>query len=421
MNIKASKVCIATTVTEHLNDYALIIKRYFKNISHHMTLDHFMNKDAILIYSFFPMALDCSGCHQKSLKFNIPRVNGNVLPSSFFEDKFRNIPCQNVHHILYDNSLIGVYCKKNNLFMTTDIAHEGGNEEHVEQIFDFMEDIGLIKRASYDIENRREIFLGADPETESSINGKIIASNMLPIFSTKDKSYLSHDGHHSPQRELRPDPSKDPQELVENLRDLIKISSFLGEDLTVWGNNIPLGGHIHIGGIGPSKEIIMILDYFLDPLNNFNTSVRKSSKYGKKGDFRPQPHGFEYRTPPSVWLLTPKLALMTLQLTKVAVETLINGTDIEIGEKFNYLEYKKNLKLLGFSEEWVDSFFNELKFAEENIKQPLAKLWDVEVPREHKIKKRYSSKFEQSLIPTREERIIENLDEPNDDGPHGDE
>ncbi len=422
--IKGNPITLQLDVTnEYFHEYLETFKKYFRQGAHHHCTGHSINKDAILIYSYFPSVIDCHKCTQLSEVLSIPKLNSDMNEEAFYEDRFRDIPCSRVHEIKYNSRRIGYYCQKNNVFCTTDIAHHSGNGEHLQVIFNAMEEKGYLSPISK--KEKIAISLGTDPEMESLVDGEIVPGNTLPQMMTADKIYISADGARN-QREIRPDPSTIPEELVENIRDLIKISSFFGEDLSVLGKRFPLGGHIHIGGASPSSELIFALDYFLSPFNEFSSAERKRSKYGKKGDFRFQPHGFEYRTPPPAWLLTPKLALMTLYLTKSVVETLINGLDIEIDDDASTSIYRENLKQFGFTDAWIDDFIHEIEWAKANMHEPLAKLWGVDIPKEFKASKQYRFKPNPSFaVPhsTPQHRMSDIMDlvEPIDDPEPSDE
>lgn len=374
---------------EPIANYVDIIKPYFETIAHHHQTHHSLNKNAVLIYSYFPHDIDCGGCRQKAIGIKIPKITGNFpIRDGWKDTAFHDTVCSRLLQINYDDRVIGYYCVKNNVFMTNDFAHRDGNQPHVAAIFEHMYKAKILTVLAPSSETR-SITLGTDPEMESIVQGKCVAGNRLPSFQSGNKAYISHDGARN-QRELRPDPSSTPEELVDNIADLIRISSFLGEELSVRGNIFSLGGHIHIGGTAPSTEVITLLDYFLAPLNELNGSVRHETSYGKLGDFRYQPHGFEYRTPPAAWLLSPVLALKILQLTKVVVENLINGKEISIGDNNNQEEYKENLRQFPIcTEEWINEFFDILEWAKHNLDKPLAKTWGVEVPSEYKSHKNY--------------------------------
>jgi len=397
---------------EPVQDYVDIVKPYFGKIAHHHQQHNSMNKDALMIYSYFPCDVSCDGCKQKPIGIKIPVIAGKFpIGKSFYDSNFRDIPCSRLIQITYGSHAFGYYCIRNNVLVTTDFAHDNGNQPHVAAIFEYLKEAGLLTELTRP-ENQAKITLGTDPEMEALVQGKCIPGNMLPSINVYNKAYISHDGARN-QRELRPDPSESPEELVDNIKDLIRISSFFNEDLSIEGKLFTLGGHIHIGGTSPSTELITILDYFLNPFNEFSNEERKKSKYGKKGDFRYQPHGFEYRTPPAAWLLTPELALKTLQLTKVVVESLINGKDVTISNTDDPTEYIENLKQFPLcTDEWVKRFLDEIEWARHNLDKPLAKTWGVDIPTEFKVQKRYKyePKEEVQHVPIRVVTLNENVE-----------
>jgi len=139
--------------------------------------------------------------------------------------------------------------------------------------------------------------------------------------------------------EMRPAPGT-PTQVVENLRHLfhhvkthhpqIKIVCGGGEQY-----HEATGGHIHFGmswdsfwsshdhgrrrrqtnfGNNHQGRLITTLDYFLGlRLKKVPGAKRSGQSYGKPGDVRMQPHGFEYRTPPS-WITDPVLAESVLAI-----------------------------------------------------------------------------------------------------------
>ena len=399
LNIRGNSMIIVNDASgEKFTEYTDLFKKYFSTAAHHHQVSHELNKDSILIYSSFPRNIDCDNCSECEVIIHIPEKDFKIN-TVFFDRSSSSSPCGNIVKIFYGEYFLGYYCKKNNIFSVTDICHNSGNRKIIKYILDTMEEKGLLKILK---QSKKEInlMLGADPELECIIDGKVISANGLIQICNHEKAFISHDGHTQPQREFRPDPAKTPQELVENIRDLIKISNFFGEDLGVLGNTFVLGGHIHFGGVGASNEIIQVLDYFLCPFNQFNSEIRRVSKYGKKGDYRFQPHGFEYRTPPPAWLLTPKLATMTLELSKKCVEIIASNNELIISNNEDLDEYKENLSSLGFSEKWIREFLEEIEWAKDHINEPLASLWDVEIPLKYKAKKIYRYNAPLSRIPS---------------------
>jgi len=374
---------------ECIDEYIDILKPYFNKITHHYTTNHNLNHDCILVYSYFPNEICCDNCRQKPITINISQLDSSIpIKKGFGDNRFRDEPCSRLLRIRYGSLTFGYYCVRNNMMLAADFAHVDGNQPHLKVILETLYDTDILIHME-DKRGQCEITLGTDPEMEAMVDGKIIAGNCLPSIRSNDKAYISHDGARN-QRELRPDPSKSPEELVENIRDLIRISSFFGEELIIAGNNYSLGGHIHIGGAYPSAEIIEVLDYFLYPLNALSGKIRKDSQYGKMGDFRYQPHGFEYRTPPAAWLLTPELALKTLQLTKVSIETLLNTGEVIVSEENTWSNYLEDLRQFPIcTEEWIEKYKNEFKWASDNLNKPLSETWGVDIPKEFRAQKKY--------------------------------
>jgi hypothetical protein len=100
------------------------------------------------------------------------------------------------------------------------------------------------------------------------------------------------------------------------------------------------GGHIHIGLPDPKYRekddpylricsteeghlrVIKILDLLVTIptllLDNGPGAVRRRSKYGKAGCFRPTPYGIEYRTPSCWWLRSPMTVSIVYGLARLA-------------------------------------------------------------------------------------------------------
>jgi len=392
--LMASNINLHICVNEHINDYVPFFEKFFRTIGHHCGSSHRHDKNSLLIYSGFPpYGLNCSNCSQTESSINISRVSASPIGDCFFENVFKNIPCGRLLDITYDNRLIGKYCKKNNILATTDIAHTGGNGPHIEKIFNDLLELKILKIKSKIKPKTKnvKITLGADPEFETKVDNKDVSAYDLVSIMTRNKSIISHDGRTQPQRELRPDPANTPSELVENIRDLIRISSFFKEELYVVGDRMPLGGHIHIGNVTPCSDMVTALDYFSFPFLKFNSKIRRDSPYGKPGDIRSKEYGFEYRTLPSVWLATPLLATMTLELIKSIVEQMINGKEIIITDKFQRESYKEDLMSLGFSDEWCKIFADEIRNLKTNMYIPLSESWDCEIPKKYQVSKIYMS------------------------------
>ena len=87
-----------------------------------------------------------------------------------------------------------------------------------------------------------------------------------------------------------------------------------------------LGGHVHFGR--KRKKLLDIEVAALDRINLLlhaagiysidEAGYRLQKKYGNPGDWRPQVHGYEYRSLPS-WLQSPWIAYLSIVLCKLAV------------------------------------------------------------------------------------------------------
>jgi hypothetical protein len=175
------------------------------------------------------------------------------------------------------------------------------------------------------------IVFGMDPEfLLRNMKGKIVpASRYLEAkggVGYDSATVLGRKDVH-PLAELRPEPSEDLHLLIKNLRRMMWMASTRISDQSLqWiaGGmpipGLPLGGHLHVSGIGLNSRLVRALDNYLAlPLimiEDTSTSGRRK-KYGRLGDVRRQSHGgFEYRTLPS-WIFSPRVTKGVLALAKL--------------------------------------------------------------------------------------------------------
>lgn len=209
----------------------------------------------------------------------------------------------------------------------------------------------LIKVLEYNIANnikhngmdKNNIMLGTDPEflIINKSTKMIVPANTIITNSDGD---VGCDGRRS-TGELRPQPSNSPYGLSKNvkalykkLNNIITASSYNGSVAVVAGggkeHRESLGGHIHFG-MTPSRSLITMLDDFIGiPLQKIKGGERASIEYGVIGDMRHQPHGFEYRTPPS-FVGDPKIFTYTMAVAKCICNTWVDLFNKEI-ENFTY-------------------------------------------------------------------------------------
>lgn len=182
-----------------------------------------------------------------------------------------------------------------------------------------------------------EVVLGADPEfiLRNRRTGRTVSA--ARFFSRwgvvgLDRAYIKRNGvNFYPLAEVRPPPSPDPLQLVENLRRAIARAAGLvrGHAITfeaggTASRRFTIGGHIHFSNVHLTTDLLHALDNYLALpllfLENPRSCRLRRPRYGFLGDWRPQPHGgFEYRTPAS-WMISPQYAAATLCLAKAIVQ-----------------------------------------------------------------------------------------------------
>lgn len=184
---------------------------------------------------------------------------------------------------------------------------------------------------------RHEVVLGADPEfvLRNRRTGRTVSA--ARFFSRwgvvgLDRAYIKRNGvNFYPLAEVRPPPSPDPLQLVENLRRAVAQAAarVRGHAISFQAGGtssrrFTIGGHIHFSNVRLTTDLLQALDnYVALPLLFLENPVscrRRRPRYGFLGDWRPQPHGgFEYRTLAS-WLVSPQYAAAALCLAKAVVQ-----------------------------------------------------------------------------------------------------
>jgi formylmethanofuran dehydrogenase subunit E len=175
------------------------------------------------------------------------------------------------------------------------------------------------------------ITLGADPEFELLVGGNIVAAeDLLEEDLGLPWGVIGKDGS-GDQLELRPRPSCAPSALVKNVgRLLLSVPRGVGGLPSTMGEEYPLGGHVHIGGLaeGEVEEVLEAVDEAFGRIfYGMNSKARLNSSYGQVGDWRAQPWGAEYRTPPANVWSHPGVALVFLRAIKWVAERVLEGED----------------------------------------------------------------------------------------------
>lgn len=237
---------------------------------------------------------------------------------------------------------IAAYNEKHNIVAAVDYIHDAGYKEgevaeRTRTLVALLRQVGVpipdkpievdVARVSFPGE---PITLGADPEFELIRGGRIVsARHIIGSERTFPWGRIGLDGA-GDQIELRPDPGS-PEELVANVgRLLLSVPHIAGGYPSTMCEVWPTGGHIHIGfyHVGELSEyfesIVKAVDAALgDLFYSLNSKTRTKNGYGKKGDWRRQEWGIEYRTPPaSVWS-HPEVALTFLRAIEHIVKKMV--------------------------------------------------------------------------------------------------
>ena len=205
-----------------------------------------------------------------------------------------------------------------------------------------------------------EFTIGADPEFTCRSHGRAVhAENFfVALDRQRDNADGGNDNVICNERfgmdgsgrpfEIRPPPSNDPLEVVENIAAIFRGAVAADRRLLEYQWKAgscdleePLGGHIHFGTgkqIG-DESICGWMDTYLGAIltlvEGTEGARRRSHGYGEAGDFRHQDYGVEYRTPGS-WLVSPYVAAACLCLGKaVASEALNHNHDQLIHEDYS--------------------------------------------------------------------------------------
>ena len=146
-----------------------------------------------------------------------------------------------------------------------------------------------------------------------------------------DARTINRDLSKRPLVEIRPDPSNDPEVVVDNIRSIIhNAADKVGVRNLEWlAGSMPfkgysIGGHVHFSNVKLNTPVTKALDNYLAvPLvliENPVTAKQRRLKYGFLGDVRTQFHGgYEYRTLGS-WVLSPSLTKAVLYLSQFIVK-----------------------------------------------------------------------------------------------------
>jgi len=268
----------------------------------------------------------------------------------------------------------GWYLPRINVICAADWTHGSGTVSTFRQVWPkliTLLDLKILpeeKRIKEEKIKIDKITMGCDPEFEL-VNGQgdVIYAGMH-IVSDEDGNgnNLGVDGADD-QVELRPR-AGDPRQVVSNIKKLFKMfSEQYGEyKLSDEGDEYPLGGHIHVG-IGrrwrPDSGLAHLLDDFVGrAVINLSGEARDDYKRLASQSLdaiRIQPHGFEYRSPPSAVFQNPAITYITLTLVKNLCEKYFQEVPLEYDSRPTLEDY---MNVGGLTKQQAKYF---MKFIEE--------------------------------------------------------
>jgi len=160
-------------------------------------------------------------------------------------------------------------------------------------------------------------------------------------------------GHDQGVLELRPEPAKDPQELVENLRKLIKDFHSQHPELilSVKDTKYPLGGHLHFSFIEKDwkekeTELFIACEYAIGDSFWLSEELRRNNPDLWSDIDYCQVHAktFEYKKSASAIAYHPEFLSLTLKLAKHWIENI--PEDERLSTKLSPLTEQERSKYL---------------------------------------------------------------------------
>jgi hypothetical protein len=358
----------------------------------------------------------------RHLRSTFPTIisNADVASTSYSmkRDALRqlNIYCRENHPTLnlkymeaiglyVDNTLKGFYIPEINFMWLMDITHYREGVAALGTLFTKIEAIigHPIVRVSRSEESKEDvkltedevrakigepdlskvdITLGCDQEFElMNDSGSVVLPNP-EMFHNAMRDTIGLDGSNNVV-EFRPAPGKTHRRLLNNVQKIMEKAKNM--KLSTDGNHLPVGCHIHFG-VGmkyyPHDDMLYLLDRFLTiPCYPINGTARgpesEACRYGRLSDYRPQPHGFEYRSLPASVMSDNRFFKIILQISRNIVQQWMNKKDFEFSYKaseYDCLPYEAYDKCCHISLVDYEYFVNFIKNYKCELKNVVA-LW----------------------------------------------
>jgi hypothetical protein len=359
-----TKTGISFPKTEYLEHFVSTfgLNKYFDNIYNHKIFNgqnDYVQNNSCYVYcqnilipkAFKQEVIEMDIDYEKIpyidvLDFQKPRTKGNIQRSIIFKTTLNDL-----------EYILAIYLYDMNTLLLSDISHSD-NYLWAAELMKKLKEILVPKNTC---EESIVLTIGADPEFELHKSGKNICGAELQT-GNRLRSKIGCDGS-GRQMEFRPNPKRSPEEATEEMKSIIDSISY--HTVRCDGEQEPLGGHIHFGIsknsisglIKPSKDMIKALDIFLGkPLSKFSGKARERSGYGKIGDYREQPWGFEYRTLPSAIFFTQEMCYICYKIAYNVIKTFIEKGSMQIGLEPVMEDYKLYARLTNKEYEYFINF-----------------------------------------------------------------
>ena len=295
--------------------YAHVLTQYFNYVRPHGHINGIENQENVIVLYNTP--------HWQPTEIadvvHIARIPSDII---FYDKKVSAMfePQHQWVEVRLNGKHAGYYCKDINVLVATDWTHmySKENEEIVKEI---LQAVGACKIRTK--KQKITVTVGSDPEFELiDVNTNRIICAGEHFSGTDPDIEIGVDGAGN-QVELRPKPG-DIRQHVQHVRSLVRKFSELGcFDLSTKGDVYPLGGHIHIGGVQPTEDVLELLDDFLGRhVVDLSGSARGS--YKSLGAYEKKSYGFEYRTCPTAIFHNAKILKICLKIVKNLLEKLVN-------------------------------------------------------------------------------------------------